>query len=95
MASQVINGKAFEWAIGIEIVKKYGFKLSNDDTAQRNEACFLDDKVTNAQRENFQSSAKHAVKHILEKEKLVGLTGTVSFLPDSKGKEGEESGSEE
>lgn len=89
MASQVRNGKAFEWAVGIEIVKEYGFKLSNDDAARHNKACFLDNKLTDTQRDNFQNSAKHAVKHILEKEKLIGLTGTVSFLPDSKGREGD------
>lgn len=89
MASQVRNGKAFEWAVGKEIVNKYGFKLVNDNIAQHNEVCFLDAKTTDAQRENFQNSAKHAVKHILEKEKLVGLSGSVSFLPDQRGKEGD------
>lgn len=89
MASQVRNGKAFEWAVGIEIVNKYGFKLNDDDIARHNKACFLDANITDAQRDNFQNSAKHAIKHILKKEKLVGLTGSVSFMPDSKGKEGD------
>lgn len=89
MASQVINGKAFEWAVGNEIVESYNFKLQDDNVAKQNKECFLHKQITQAKRENFLSSAKKAVKHIFEKEHLVESKGVVSFLPDHKGRDGD------
>lgn len=89
MASQVINGKAFEWAVGNEIVESYGFQLKDDEIAKHNKQCFLHAQISPAKRDNFLLSATKAVKHIIEKEKLSNSTGMVSFLPDSKGREGD------
>lgn len=89
MASQVINGKAFEWAVGNEIVQSYGFKLKNDDIAKYNKQCFFHNQITQVKRDNFLKSASKAVRHILEKEKMTETKGLVSFLPDSKGQEGD------
>jgi len=94
MASQVINGKAFEWAVASEIIKSYNFELIEDDIALHNKTCFFHQQISEAKRSNFLISAEKAVKHIFEKEKLAeALTenkkGTVYFLPDSKGKEGD------
>ena len=89
MASQVINGKAFEWAVGNEIVESYNFQLKDDEIAKHNKQCFFHNQITQAKRDNFLKSASKAVKHILEKEKLSKSTGIVSFLADSRGQEGD------
>jgi hypothetical protein len=89
MASQVRNGKAFEWAVGIELVNNFGFKLHDDEIAKHNKACFDDSGISDKQRNNYQQSAKHAVEHIVEKENLEEDSGIISFLPDKKGKEGD------
>jgi hypothetical protein len=84
MASQVRNGKAFEWAVGIELVNNFGFKLHDDEIAKHNKACFDDSGISDKQRNNYQQSAKHAVEHIVEKENLEEDSGIISFLPDKK-----------
>lgn len=89
MASQVINGKAFEWAVGIELVNTFGFDLQDDKVAKHNKACFDDMAITATQRKNYEQSAKYAIKHILDKEKLRGVLGTISFLADKRGEEGD------
>lgn len=88
MASQVINGKAFEWAVGHELCKSYGFTLIEDLTAKRNRECFNDKSINDKQREVYCRSAMHSVKHIVEKENLES-DGTVHFMEDRKGEDGD------
>lgn len=88
MASQVINGKAFEWAVGNELCESCGLTLINDSVAKRNYECFMDHSITSKQRDIYCRSAYHAVQHIIEKENI-GAEGTVHFLDDKMGEEGD------
>lgn len=88
MASQVINGKAFEWAVGNELCEGYGLTLINDSAAKRNYECFMDHAITSKQRDIYCRSAYHAVQHIIEKENI-GTEGTIRFLDDKMGEEGD------
>ncbi len=88
MASQVINGKAFEWAVGNEIHVSYGFEIEDSASARQNKGCFLDKSITDKQRELFKKNASNAVKHIFEKEHI-GEVGKIRFLADQKGEVGD------
>ncbi|NOT18284.1 MAG: HaeIII family restriction endonuclease [Sulfuriferula sp.] len=88
MASQVINGKAFEWAVGAAIAQQTGFDITLDKVATHNQSCFDSVTISKKQRDNYTNTAHHAVQHILEKECLTG-TGTITFLPDIRGQDGD------
>lgn len=88
MASQVINGKAFEWAVGNEICESYGFEIEDNAPAKQNKECFLDASISEKQREIFKKNAANAVKHIFEKERICE-TGKIRFLADQKGEDGD------
>ncbi len=88
MASQVKNGKAFEWAVGLAVQDKTGFNIEISSAAQKNKDCFNDRDVTEKQREVYNRNAHHAVEHILEKENL-SSQGKILFLADAAGKSGD------
>lgn len=88
MASQVTNGKAFEWAVGNEIHESYGFEIEDNASARQNKECFLDKSITEKQREIFKKNASNAVKHIFEKERISEV-GKIRFLADRKGEDGD------
>lgn len=88
MASQVKNGKAFEWAVGLAVQESTGFNIKMGAEAQNNKNCFYDGDITEKQREVYNRNAQHAVKHILEKESLPSK-GEILFLPDNAGKLGD------
>lgn len=89
MASQVINGKAFEWAVGVAIAQQTGFDIILDKVATHNQSCFDSETISQKQRDNYINTAKHAIQHILEKECLTSGAGTVTFLPDIRGQAGD------
>jgi len=88
MASQVKNGKAFEWSVGKAIAEQTGFKIQMDSTAKNNKSCFDSHDIKKKQRENYVQSATLAVEHILLKENLEE-SGIIRFLPDEAGKKGD------
>lgn len=88
MASQVKNGKSFEWAVGMAIHEKIGFDIEMNVAAENNKAYFNDNDITEKQREIYTRNAQHAIEHILEKEHLGGI-GKIVFLADSAGKSGD------
>jgi len=85
MASQVKNGKAFEWAVGEAIAVHTGFDIEMNAVAQNNKSCFDDVSITVNQRSIYRKNAQNAIKHIGEKEQLFG-EGKIIFLPDEAGK---------
>lgn len=84
MASQVDNGKAFEWAVGIALNEK-GLRLSPSSASTQNEACF--NEITTKKQGLFIKNARLAVTHILDKELI--SSGVFEFLPDSSGEGGD------
>lgn len=88
MASQTINGKAFEWAVGLQIANQTGFILQKDQTAINNQTCYLSADITDKKRKHYDLCAQQAIEHIVKKENLLG-NGSFRFLPDNQGKEGD------
>jgi len=88
MASQVKNGKAFEWAMGLAIRNKTGFVIEMNAVSENNRNCFNDNEITDKQRDLYNRNAHHAAEHILEKEMLSGV-GEIIFLADDAGKKGD------
>lgn len=88
MASQVKNGKAFEWAVGQAISTQTGFNIQMDSPAVNNRNCFKSHDIKDKQRENYVKSATLAIEHIISKENL-GKAGEIKFLPDEAGKKGD------
>lgn len=84
MASQVTNGKAFEWAMGLALTDA-GLLLTKDSNANQNESCFA--AVSPAQQRLYTQNAHLAAQHILSKEKID--SGHFSFLADHRGQSGD------
>lgn len=80
MASQVTNGKAFEWAMGLALAEA-GLTLTRDNAANKNESCFA--AVSSTQQHLYTQNARLAAQHILSKEKI--KSGHYSFLADHSG----------
>jgi len=89
MASQVKNGKAFEWAVGLAITEQTGFNVIMDEPAKNNKDCFDDREIRVKQRDNYLKNARNAIEHIVAKEKLTDIEGQIVFLPDAMGKSGD------
>jgi hypothetical protein len=66
MATQTENGKAFEWAIAIEIHKQTGFQIVIGTATETAKRSF--NAISLEKRTHFQRAAQESVKHILEKE---------------------------
>ncbi len=84
MASQVINGKAFEWAVGIALTEK-GLVLSASNASQQNESCF--NEIPIRKQTLFLKNARLAVSHVLDKESV--SSGSFCFLSDDRGEYGD------
>lgn len=69
MASQVTNGKAFEWAVGLALTS-HGGVLLNDKTAKQNNKCFESSDIPSKKRETYIYNATAAINHIISKEKV-------------------------
>lgn len=91
MASQVQNGKAFEWAVATSISKITGCPVTIDVHARKAEACF--GLITAKLRGRFLAAAGKAVQHVLEKEGVsttsTGQVISIRILGDSAGKSGD------
>lgn len=84
MGSQVTNGKAFEWAVGIAL-SEHSLVLKENKASKQNNFCY--EKADNSKRMQYLESARCAVQHILEKELI--KTGEFEFLNDAQGKDGD------
>lgn len=84
MVSQVENGKAFEWAVGLALIGN-GFSLIPNDSSAQNRKCF--DKCNLAQINLFHENANKAITHILMREGL-GY-GQFRYLSDANGQHGD------
>lgn len=80
MATQVENGKAFEWAVGLSLSEK-GFQIIENNSADQNKKCF--NIVDSNRRALFVKNARLAIEHIVAKEKL--KEGRFHFLADEEG----------
>jgi len=61
MASQVDNGKAFEWAVGVALAEN-GLTLSQSSASDKNEFCF--NTVSPKKQSLFIKNARLAISHI-------------------------------
>lgn len=84
MPSQVENGKAFEWAVGLSL-SSFGLLLTENTSSVQNHKCY--NLINDKQKLLFQKNASHAVKHILDKERI--YSGRFQFLSDSRGQFGD------
>jgi len=84
MASQVQNGKAFEWAAGMAL-QEHGLALIKNNASDQNAACFSG--ISSNQKITFTDNSLKAVAHILAKENIAG--GDFVFLGDDNGKQGD------
>lgn len=84
MASQVINGKAFEWAVGVALSEN-GLILASSPSAKHNKLCF--EQIPSKKQSLFIKNAQLAIVHILNKESV--SSGYFKFLSDDHGEEGD------
>ena len=89
MATQVLNGKAFEWAVANAMSALTKFEIVEDENSKQAKKCF--DEISIKKAEHFTKSALAAVTHILDKEKnsLVSNDFKIRLLADSEGKAGD------
>lgn len=90
MATQVENGKAFEWAVATELANQIGVAVADDDVSRFAVACF--GKITPALRARFTVAARLSVAHILQREArhpTVLAPLRVVILPDGRGQSGD------
>ena len=84
MASQVENGKGFEWAVGLALIES-GFSLIPNSASEQNLRCF--NKANLAQKNLFRKNARKAIAHILMKEEV--NIGRFEYLSDGIGQDGD------
>jgi hypothetical protein len=90
MATQVENGKAFEWATALAMSDATGVEILDSPEAKVALACFS--KVSASLKERFIQSSELAVQHILEKESssdVVNSPKTVRLASDANGQRGD------
>ena len=85
MASQVENGKAFEYAVALSFSAASSFELVGEEGKN-----YFDD-LSLQKRSFFLATAKKAAEHILEKEKNIwnNRRGEIRFVNDTKGQDGD------
>ena len=69
MATQKVNGMAFEWAIAADIAKQSGGSIIEDAYSIGPKNAF-EAGISDTRRKSFIRAAEVAVKHILEKEQI-------------------------
>jgi HaeIII restriction endonuclease len=90
MSAQTDNGRAFEWAVGVELHRLTKFQIQKNAFATNNQTAF--DLAPTLKQNDLLNAANTAVKHILEKEKqFIGLNniGEITFNSDAAGKQGD------
>lgn len=84
MATQVENGKAFEWAVGLSL-SSIGLMLTENPSSVQNYKCY--NQINDKQKLIFKKNAALAVNHILDKERI--YSGRFQFLSDRRGQDGD------
>jgi HaeIII restriction endonuclease len=85
MATQVLNGKAFEWAVALEIENQSGFAIEMSTAAIN--AKFAYSQISQKKAAHFITTASRAVAHILEREKpqLIKNNFKIKIASDTRG----------
>lgn len=88
MASQVTNGKGFEWAVAQALASRLAIQLLRTAELQNAEGSY--EKLTPAKQQHFSRCAEAAAKYIIEQEQLSSSSSRdVALLPDSSGARGD------
>jgi hypothetical protein len=91
MATQKVNGMAFEWAIAVDIAKQSGGSIIEDANSISPKNAF-EAGISDTRRKSFMRAAEVAVKHILEKEQIShseSSDATITFNSDAAGQSGD------
>lgn len=91
MATQLTNGRAFEWAVGLSFSEQTGYPIEPSrvsESAQSSFECLVESK-----RIQFKKAADRAVRHILQRRLVVddpgAPVGKIRFNSDSEGQQGD------
>lgn len=90
MASQVVNGKAFEWAVAKAISEEIGREILDDSSSRYAHACF--GKLPADKQREFGASAMSAARHVLKIEHqnvAVSDPEYIEIAGDERGKRGD------
>lgn len=88
MATQVSNGKAYEYAVALAVSKLSGCKIVDGSESDHAKRCFLSLSALTIDR--FNATASAAAKVIAARESMSpNGDGLISLQPDSAGKQGD------
>jgi hypothetical protein len=88
MATQTINGKAFEWSVGCAITRLTGYTVITNESSIKNKECYKNKELSGKLKDEHNRNAEAAIRHIIKKESLSG-SGYIKFLSDAAGKAGD------
>jgi hypothetical protein len=91
MADNVINGKAFEWAVSKAATEISDFKITVSPNSEQAKY-YYESKIDNKKRSAFDRSALVCIRHIFEKENLFDIdtsSGLIRFNTDRSGEDGD------
>jgi hypothetical protein len=87
-SKQMINGKAFEWAVAVAISQHTGFVIRHSQATKLAAYCFT--QISAGVQARFQRNAKSAIEHILGIESmLISKHGFVRLNDDQAGQQGD------
>ncbi len=88
MATQVVNGKGFEWAVATVAAERLRIPLEAGKEQRRAAECFM--KLSSAKQAHFRKCAEGAIAYVVDREKLpTGATGAVALSGDLAGASGD------
>jgi hypothetical protein len=88
MATQVVNGKGFEWAVATVAAERLLIPLQVGQEQPHAAVCFS--KLSSAKQAHFRKCAEGAIAYVIEREKLpTGATGSVALSGDVAGEKGD------
>ena len=68
MATQVVHGKGFEWAVAVAAKEQLGITLINSDEARHAASCYSE--LPTAKQQAFRACAEKAVAYVADIEHL-------------------------
>jgi hypothetical protein len=88
MATQVVNGKGFEWAVATVAAERLRIPLEAGKEQRHAAECFM--KLSSVKQAHFRKCAEGAIAYVVEREKLpTGATGSVALSGDLAGETGD------
>ncbi len=88
MASQVVNGKGFEWVVAQSAAARLGTKPTPSDELVYAAACYQ--SLSDAKKSQLRKCAERSLEYIFAQESIsADRTSRVSLLPDAAGKSGD------